>query len=86
MDPVLMPSSVLNVNVLGNILGLSMHFLMMAFVRMKQTMEAVCLMVLIVVDMMKMVIMILMTILILSLVIQHFAQIAIVKVCKFFEK
>ena len=52
VDSVLTQSTVLTVNVRERTMVLSMHFLLTAFVRMKQTMETVCLMVLIVVDMM----------------------------------
>ena len=52
VDSALTQSTVLTVNVREKTMVLSTHFLLMAFVRMKQTMETVCLMVLIVVDMM----------------------------------
>ena len=52
VDSALIQSTVLTVNVRERTMVLSMHFLLTAFVRMKQTMETVCLMVLIVVDMM----------------------------------
>ena len=52
VDSALTQSTVLTVNVRERTMVLSTHFLLMAFVRMKQTMETVCLMALIVVDMM----------------------------------
>ena len=52
VDSVLTQSTVLTVNVRERTMVLATHFLLTAFVRMKQTMETVCLMVLIVVDMM----------------------------------
>ena len=52
VDSALTQSTVLTVNVRERTMVLSTHFLLMAFVRMKQTMETACLMALIVVDMM----------------------------------
>ena len=75
MALVSIPSTVIHVNALGKIPLLSlMNFLVMDFAAMKQTMQTVSLMVLIVVDMM-LIMMEIMTILLTStLVIHHFAH------------
>ena len=81
VDSALTQSTVLTVNARERTMVLSMHFLLMAFVRMKQTMETVCLMALIVVDMMIITMVIMMILGTLLLGTQHYAQSVCAKVC-----